>query len=134
MKNLIFAFAAIFLFTLHAHAQQNSCIVKDGNGASVTITVVQTYDDGKVDLSVSSDCNDFVNVNYTLTYRMYYYNEPKGNRQIIQRTETSQPFNVLAQPQSSTSIPVKINLKPIGELVKWEVEKININGARCENK
>lgn len=124
MKKLFVIIAVIFGVSFAACAQQGVCRVANGNGATVVVNVTNYSSDGTVDLIVSSDCDDWVNVSFTFTYQ---YNP--SNR--YDKT-TSKEFIVLAQPNSETPKKVKIDV-PKGvstELVT--IERVNISGARCK--
>lgn len=133
MKKILFTIVAILIFTFNAYAQQGYCVVKDGNGASVTITVVDTNYEGDVDLSVSSDCAYPVSVNYTLDYEIL--GKTLIAQDIHRHKVTSQAFNVLAQPNQSNTVRVKVRDLGVSRdetYVGINVTKVNISGTRCE--
>ena len=127
MKKFLIILIAFLGISYSANAQTGECRVQNGNGATVLVSVEGWEEDGTVYLSINSDCDDYVNVKFTLTYEYVSTSD-----QIIDGV-TSHVFSATAQPNSSTPKTVKIrntNKIIIAKLVK--VNSVTVTGARCE--
>lgn len=108
-----------------ASAQSGSCVVKNGNGASVVLNVEDFEEDGTVSISVSSDCKDMVNVSFQLNYTVGV----KG-KSFYDFEKTSRVYTFLVDP-NRTNIET-VTIKPIpGNIIK-SINEIIVSGARCE--
>lgn len=124
MKKILLMLVAVLGFSFAANAQQATCKVREGNGATVVVTVVNWDEEGNVTLSVGSDCDDHVNVSFTLTYSQ----RTSGGGSMIGEY-TSQPFGLTVAPNQSNTTTVTIRM---GGCKLSRVSKVNISGARCE--
>ena len=127
MKKILLILVAVLGFSFVANAQEGVCKVSNANGASVVVNVLDCEEDGTVNLSISSDCSDYVNVSFTLTYNIWTPTHATTNG------GESQPFNVLAAPNSSTPKQVKIKLNN-NNLRMANITEVNVYGARCTNQ
>ncbi len=124
MKKYVLILVMLMCITFTANAQQGVCRVTNGNGATVVVNVVDYNADGTIELSISSDCDDYVNVSFVIKYRYspsYNYN-----------SSDSQVFNVLASPNRSTSKTVVIRLPAVKDVKLTSVSGIEISSARCQ--
>lgn len=119
MKKILLMLVAVLGFSFAANAQQGTCKVSGGNGATVVVTVVDWDESGNVTLSVGSDCDDYVNVSFTLTFY-----DTTSNVGCI-----SQPFSLTVAPNQSNTKTVTIRM---GSNKLDRVDSVNISGARCE--
>lgn len=124
MKKFIVLLAVILGVSISASAQQGVCRVSNGDGASVVVTVESISEDGTIWLDISSDCQDVVNVSFTVTYRL-----TKEGYNTWCSEKTSRIYNVLAQPRSTTTKQISVN---VAEYRLHSVYSVNISGARCE--
>ena len=124
MKKFIVLLAVILGVSISASAQQGVCRVSNGDGATVVVTVESISEDGTVWLDISSDCQDVVNVSFTVTYWLSH-----KDRDFDTSKKTSRIYNVLAQPRSTTTKKISVN---VAEYRLSRVESVNISGARCE--
>lgn len=124
MKKFIVLLAVILGVSISASAQQGVCRVSNGDGATVVVTVESISEDGTVWLDISSDCQDVVNVSFTVTYRL-----AKKGSDTWWEEETSRIYNVLAQPRSTTTKKISVN---VADYRLHSVYSVNISGARCE--
>ena len=123
MKKIFLMFIVLFAICFTANAQQATCKVKDTN-ASVVVTVVDWDEEGNVKLSVGSDCDDHVNVSFTLSY-----NQRTSGGGYMNGEYNSQPFGLTVAPNQSNTITVTIRMRGC-KLSR--VNRVNISGARCE--
>lgn len=124
MKKILLMLVAVLGFSFAANAQQGTCKVRGGDGATVVVTVVDWDEEGNVTLSVGSDCDDHVNVSFTLTYKQ----ETSGGG-FMNGEYTSQPFGLTVAPNQSNTKKVTIRM---GDSKLTRVLRVNISGARCE--
>lgn len=119
MKKLFVLLVAMLGISLTTMADNyDTCMVKGGNGASVSISVLDWDDDGYVKVQISSDCDDFVNVTFELNLRGssdYYI--------------SSQTFVVTAKPNCND-----IQVFRVRNVNESNVRKVTVTvkGARCE--
>lgn len=125
MKKFIITLISILGISYAANAQQAECVVRNGDGASVVITVQNYSKDGMVDLLISSDSNQYVNLNFTITYLT------RKPHDIYSSNRTTKPYNVLWKPLDTDTKIVYINNLEDQKIVS-SIESINISGARCE--
>ena len=122
MKKLFITLITILSVSLTAMADSyDSCVVKNGNGASVVVTVEDFTANGTVYVSIASDCDDYVNVTYEIS--LYHYST--GFYQCVARDT----FTVSVQPNSNTPKKHEIKFKGFYEIAKADV---SVSGARCE--
>ena len=118
MKKFLIILIAFLGISYSANAQTGECRVQNGNGATVLVSVEGWEEDGTVYLSINSDCDDYVNVKFTLKYY-------KDSSEYISRE-----FSATAQPNSSTPKTVKLfNVKP--NKLDY-IKSVKVTGARCE--
>lgn len=125
MKKFIITLISILGISYAANAQQAECVVRNGDGASVVITVQNYSKDGMVDLLISSDSNEYVNINFTITYLT------RKPHDYINSSRTTKPYNVLWKPLDTDTKIFYINNLEDQKIVS-SIESINISGARCE--
>ena len=122
MKKLFITLVTILSVSLTAMADgYDSCVVKNGNGASVVVSVEDFTKDGTVYVNIASDCDDYVNVTYTLTLREY--NGMRTGNPVT----GEQTFTYSVQPNSNTSKTHRISVS--SAVVEVDV---TVKGARCE--
>ena len=124
MKKILLMLVAVLGFSFAANAQQGTCKVSGGNGATVVVTVVDWDEEGNVELSVGSDCDDYVNVSFTLSY-----NQKTSGGGHMNGVYESQPFGLTVAPNQSNTKTVTIRMGS-GKLSR--VNSLNISSARCE--
>lgn len=125
MKKFIITLISILGISYAANAQQAECVVRNGDGASVVITVQNYSEDGMVKLLISSDSDKYVNLNFTITYST---RKPHAYGNYVR---TTKPYNVLWKPlDTDTKIVYINNLEDTNSVLS--IESINISGARCE--
>ena len=98
--------------------------MSNGDGATVVVTVESISEDGTIWLDISSDCHDVVNVSFTVTYEF-----AKKGSEFSSGQKTSRIYNVLAQPRSTTTKKISVD---VAEYRLYDVRSVNISGARCE--
>ena len=119
MKKILFILVAFFGIIVNVCAKDYAtCVIKDGNGASVAVTVVD-YSEKSVRVTLSSDCDHPVLVSFNFRFKA-----PSGYGGTY--TATSQTFTEVVQPNQSE--PKTYNL---GDTIKG-IEDVIIDGARCE--
>lgn len=119
MKKLFVLLVAMLGISLTTMADNyDTCMVKDGNGASVSISALDWDDDGYVKVQISSDCDDFVNVTFDLDLR-------SSNGSYI----GNQTFVVTAKPNCNDIQVFRVRI-----VNEYNVGKVNVTvkGARCE--
>ena len=119
MKKFVFLIVALFGISFAANAQTGICKVSNTVDATVAITVESFMQDGTVVLSINSDAEKYVNVQFQIKYRTV------GGSEL-----TSQTFTAHAQPCSSTPKTVKIQLTD-GAKVR-SIIGVKVSGARCQ--
>ncbi len=120
MKKIIVIILASIGIFINANAESyGSCKVAGGNGATVAVTVTDFDTEGNVSIQISSDCDDYVNVTFTLEL------VNKKGFQITKRTEV-----LSVQPNSNTHknyyIPFNTFSSKVGDV------NVIVTGARCE--
>ena len=124
MKKILLILFAFLGLTITASAQApGTCRVSGGNGATIIVSVVDYDAYGNVEISIASDCDDFVNVSFTLTY--YVSGRDGGER-------TSQVFVETAQPNSNTPKIIKIRNDFSDYKRVTNITRVNVSGARCD--
>ena len=122
---VLFAFLGISLTNYASNS--GTCTVIGGNGATVVVTVTNYYDDGNVDVSISSDCDDYVNVSFTIRYTTYSTTSHSNSA-----PRTSQTFTKLAQPNSDTPITVTLQDSFSKSTILSKIEHVEVTGAKCQ--
>ena len=119
MKKFVFLIVALFGISFAANAQTGICKVSNTVDATVAITVESFMPDGTVVLSINSDAEKYVNVQFQIKYKT------EGGYE-----KTSQTFTAHAQPCSSTTKTVKILLE--GATKVKSIIGVKVSGARCQ--
>ena len=120
MKKILFVLVAFLGIIVNVCANDYAtCVIKDGNGASVAVTVVD-YSGEIVRVTLSSDCDHPVLVSFKFTFAT-----PPCHAGVC-TSATSQTFTEVVEPNKSE--PKTYNL---GETIKGIYDVI-IAGARCE--
>lgn len=120
MKKFLIILIAFLGISYSANAQTGECRVQNGNGATVLVSVEGWEEDGTVYLSINSDCDDYVNVKFNLSYKI----------EDVNTVWPSQEFSATAQPNSSTPKTVKLFNSKTNKLD--DVISVKVTGARCE--
>ena len=120
MKKILFILVAFLGIIGNVCAKDYAtCVIKDGNGASVAVTVVD-YGGETVIVTLSSDCDHPVLVSFNFEFK---YSCGGGSGAC---TKTSRTFSEVVQPNQSASKTYNL-----GETIK-SIEDVIIAGARCE--
>ncbi|MBR2115534.1 MAG: hypothetical protein IJ942_00780 [Alistipes sp.] len=120
MKKIIVIILASIGIFINANAESyGSCKVAGGNGATVAVTVMDFDTEGNVSIQISSDCDDYVNVTFTLEL----ISEERSK--LASRTEV-----LSVQPNSNTQKNYYIPFNTFSN----KVDHVNVivTGARCE--
>ena len=117
MKKFIIILVAIFGISLTANAQSDVCRVIGGDNATVVVSVVDFSEDGKVNITISSDSDIPVNVTFSIAYQVRGI---MGER-VYTLTETAEPCRTNRYT---------IQLPQIGEV--YAIPYVKVKGARCE--
>lgn len=132
MKKFLIILIAFLGISYSANAQTGECRVQNGNGATVLVSVEGWEADGTVYLSINSDCDDFVNVQFVLKYRG---NNSKGIPTPVPGKNSwifdSQILATTAKPNRTETITKKIVLDSVIATLT-SVEDVEVTGARCE--
>lgn len=126
-KILLVLFAFLGISLTNYASNYGTCTVKGGNGATVVVTVSNYYEDGTVDVVLSSDCDHNVNVTFTLSYMTYNKNSHSNSA-----TLTSQAFTSSVPKNQDTPITIRINNRFSDYLTLSKICSVNVSGARCE--
>ncbi|MBP3440722.1 MAG: hypothetical protein J6K24_05705 [Tidjanibacter sp.] len=120
MKKLFVLLVAMLGISLTTMADNyDTCMVKGGNGASVSVSVLDWDDDGYVKVQISSDCDDYVNV----TFELKLYDKTHGQEY------GKQTFVTTAQPNSNNVAEYRVRIKGTDGVRSVGV---TVKGARCE--
>lgn len=120
MKKLFVLLVAMLGISLTTMADNyDTCMVKGGNGASVSVSVLDWDDDGYVKVQISSDCDDYVSVTFELELRNTTHSKVYG----------TQTFVTTAQPNSNNVEEYRVR---IGENCTVNKVNVTVKGARCE--
>ena len=117
MKKFFALIVSLICMSVIAYADNyDTCKVTGGNGATVAVSIIDFDADGNVSVEISSDCDDYVNVSFTLTLTSEY------------GTNGSNSFTVSAQPNSNTVKKYKVRKKVAHDITEVSVV---VSGARC---
>lgn len=119
MKKILFILVAFLGIIGNVCAKDYAtCVIKDGNGASVAVTVVD-YGGETVVVTLSSDCDHPVLVSFNFNFKY-----PCGKYSTC--TQTSRTITEVVQPNQSASKTYNL-----GHEID-SIEDVIIDGARCE--
>lgn len=118
MKKLITLIVSMICMSVITYADNyDKCKVIGTANATVAVSVIDWDDNGNVTVEISSDCDDYVNVSFTLTLK---------HKAIIRESGS---YTVSAQPNSNTV--KKYRLRRYSDDYITEVD-VKVTGARCE--
>lgn len=121
MKKILLILVAFLGIIVNTSAKDYAtCVIKNGNGASVAVTVID-YSGKDVRVSLSSDCDHPVLVNFYFKFYVPYNN---GYEQ------TSQTFTEIVEPNKSDT--KTYTLKVRGEKISNISDVVIVESARCE--
>ncbi|MBR3608275.1 MAG: hypothetical protein IKL50_00110 [Bacteroidales bacterium] len=131
MKKILFSLLFVLFAVSNSVAQQGSCVVKNGDGASIVITITDWGTD-YVMASFSTDCSYPVNVSFSFKVDTCNPDKQEWTGERYQKNHKSQPFAKTVSPnQSSAPEMFKINGINKGAEIT-EVKSVDVWGARCE--
>jgi len=119
MKKFFALIVSLICMSVIAYADNyDTCKVTGGNGATVAVSVIDFDADGNVSVEISSDCDDYVNVSFTLTLFL------KNSTDLVKSS-----FTVSAQPNSNTLKKYRVRKTNSLDVRSVHVE---VKGARCD--
>lgn len=118
MKKLFALIVSMICMSVITYADNyDKCKVIGTANATVAVSVIDWDDNGNVTVEISSDCDDYVNVSFTLTLRA------QGAKR------GSSTYTVSAQPNSNTVKKYRLRRSYDDSITQVDVE---VTGARCE--
>ena len=118
MKKLITLIVSMICMSVITYADNyDKCKVIGTANATVAVSVIDWDDNGNVTVEISSDCDDYVNLSFTLTLKNDRAYRGSGS------------YTVSAQPNSNTVKKYRLRRNNTDSITSVDVQ---VTGARCE--